>query len=63
MDKTSKNSKKVQVTLDAGIYEIITELKERVYKTDSDSKVCASIIEAFLNEHGYTKSKLEQKGR
>ena len=54
-------SEKVQVTLDAGIYEIILKLKEKVYKTDSDSKVCASIIEAFLNEHGYTKSKLEEK--
>lgn len=62
-DEKSNESKKVQVTLDAGIYEIISELKEKVYKTDSDSKVCSSIIEAFLNEHGYTKSKLEERAR
>ncbi len=60
MDKISK---KVQVTLDAGIYEIIQELKEKVYKTDSDSKVCSSIIESFLNQQGYTKIKLEEKAR
>jgi CRISPR/Cas system-associated protein Csm6 len=60
MEKDSKSSKKIQVTLDLGIYEIISELKSKVYKTDSDSKVCASIIEAFLNEHGYTKSKMER---
>lgn len=62
MEKKARESKKVQVTLDAGIYEIISELKEKVYKTDSDSKVCASIIESYLNEHGYTKAKLEGKG-
>jgi CRISPR/Cas system-associated protein Csm6 len=60
MEKVNKGSKKIQVTLDFGIYEIITELKDKVYKTDSDSKVCASIIEAFLNEHGYTKAKMEK---
>lgn len=60
MEKIPKGSKKIQVTLDLGIYEIIQELKEKVYKTDSDSKVCASIIEAFLNEHGYTKSKMDK---
>jgi hypothetical protein len=54
-------SKKVQVTLPLGIYEIIQELKEKVYKTDSDSAVCASIIESFLNQQGYTKTKLEEK--
>lgn len=63
MEKVSKGSKKIQVTLDLGIYEIIQDLKTKVYKTDSDSKVCASIIEAFLNEHGYTKAKLDNKGR
>lgn len=57
MDK----SKKVQVTLDVGIYEIIQDLKKNVYKTDSDSKVCASIIESYLNAHGFTKSKFEGK--
>ncbi|MCL5099641.1 MAG: hypothetical protein M1158_00775 [Candidatus Marsarchaeota archaeon] len=56
-----KGSKKIQVTFDLGIYEIVQDLKDRVYKTDSDSKVCASIIEAFLNEHGYTKANLERK--
>lgn len=56
--KAKPESKKVQVTLDAGIYEIVQELKERVYKTDSDSKVCASIIEAYLNEHDYLRKKL-----
>lgn len=55
MDK----SKKVQVVLDLGIYEIIQELKNNVYKTDSDSKVCASIIESYLNEHDYTKKKFK----
>lgn len=52
-------SKKVQVVLDLGIYEIIQELKNNVYKTDSDSKVCASIIESYLNEHDYTKKKFK----
>ncbi|MCL5007107.1 MAG: hypothetical protein M1164_00290 [Candidatus Marsarchaeota archaeon] len=61
MEKVIKGSKKIQVTLDLGIYEIIQELKNKVYKTDSDSKVCASVIEAFLNEHGYTKAKMERK--
>lgn len=56
-------SKKVQVTLPLGIYEIIQDLKENVYKTDSDSAVCASIIESYLNQQGYTKSKLEGKAR
>jgi CRISPR/Cas system-associated protein Csm6 len=59
--KEGMRSKKVQVTLDAGIYEIVEELKVKVYKTDSDSKVCSSIIEAFLNEHGYTRAKLDQE--
>lgn len=58
MAKNDK-SRKIQVTLPLGIYEIIHELKEKVYKTDSDSAVCASIIEGFLNEHGYTKTKFE----
>lgn len=67
MDKNKKaekpeKSKKVQVTLPIGIYEIIQELKEKVYKTDSDSAVCSSIIEAFLNQQGYTKMKLEGHG-
>jgi CRISPR/Cas system-associated protein Csm6 len=61
MERINRRSKKIQVTLDLGIYEIIQELKTKVYKTDSDSKVCASIIEAFLNEHGYTKAKMERK--
>lgn len=60
MEKLSKGSKKIQVTLDLGIYEIIEELKDKVYKTDSDSKVCASIIETYLNEHGYTRAKMEK---
>jgi CRISPR/Cas system-associated protein Csm6 len=60
MEKVSKGSKKIQVTLDLGIYEIIQDLKTKVYKTDSDSKVCSSVIEAFLNEHGYTKEKMER---
>ena len=60
MEKIEKGSKKIQVTLDQGIYEIIQELKNKVYKTDSDSKVCASIIEAFLNQNGYTKAKFEK---
>lgn len=59
--KKNNASRKIQVTLDFGIYEIVQDLKNKVYKTDSDSKVCASIIEAFLNEHGYTKAKLESK--
>ena len=54
-------SKKIQVTLPLGIYEMIQELKEKVYKTDSDSAVCASIIETYLNSQGFTKSKLEGK--
>ena len=39
------------------------EIKERVYKTDSDSAVCASIIESYLNQQGYTRIKLEEKAR
>lgn len=61
MEKVSNGSKKIQVTLDLGIYEIIQDLKTKVYKTDSDSKVCASIIEAFLNQNGYTKAKMEKR--
>jgi hypothetical protein len=62
MEKTEKEkSKKIQVTLPLGIYEIIQELKEKVYKTDSDSAVCASVIESFLNQQGYTKMKLERQ--
>ena len=56
-------SKKVQVTLPLGIYEIVQELKEKVYKTDSDSAVCASIIMSYLSQLGYTKMKLEEKGK
>jgi CRISPR/Cas system-associated protein Csm6 len=63
MADNETTSKKVQVTLPLGIYEIIQDLKERVYKTDSDSAVCASIIESYLNQQGYTRIKLEEKAR
>lgn len=52
-------SKKVQVVLDIGIYEIIQDLKESVYRGSSDSKICASIIESFLNEHDYTRKRFK----
>ena len=56
-----QGSKKIGVTLDRGIYEIVKELKEKVYKTDSVSKVCASIIESYLNEHNLIRDRLNGK--
>ena len=57
-------AKKIQVTIDDGIYEILVELRDKVYKTNSLSKVCSSLIESFLEQKGFLSLKLEKsKGK